>query len=65
MDKLPGEITVSALRYLFHHPQVEVVIPGMRSPSQVTANLQAVQLGALDPVLIEKIKEFVPDVRLH
>ncbi len=65
LDELPGGITVSALRYVLHHPQVEVVIPGMRSPSQVTANLQAVKLGALDPVIIENIQDSVPDVPVH
>lgn len=65
LDDLPGGITVSALRYVLYHSGVGVVIPGMRNPEQVKANLQAVELGALAPEIMEKIKQAVPDVPAH
>ena len=65
LDKLPGGITVSALRYVLYHSGVGVVIPGMRNPEQVKVNLQALELGALAPEVVEKIKQAVPDVPGH
>lgn len=65
LDELPGGITVSALRYVLYHSGVGVVIPGMRNPEQVKANLQAVEFGALAPEVVEKIKQAVPDVPEH
>jgi aryl-alcohol dehydrogenase-like predicted oxidoreductase len=65
LDELPGGITVSALRYVLYHSGVGVVIPGMRNPQQVKANLQAVEFGPLDPEVVEKIKQAVSDVPAH
>ncbi|MEH2307068.1 aldo/keto reductase [Nostoc sp.] len=65
LDELPGGITVSALRYVLYHSGVGVVIPGMRNPQQVEANLQAVEFGALDPEVVEKVKQAVSDVPAH
>ncbi|MBD2451079.1 aldo/keto reductase [Nostoc sp. FACHB-152] len=65
LDELPGGLTVSALRYVLHHSGVGVVIPGMKNIEQVKANLQAVELGALDADVVEKIKQAVPDVPEH
>lgn len=65
LEELPGGITVSALRYVLYHSGVRVVIPGMRNPEQVKANLQAVELGALAPEVVKKIKQAVPDVPAH
>jgi myo-inositol catabolism protein IolS len=65
LDELPGGITVSALRYVLYHSGVGVVIPGMKNPEQLKANLQAVELNALAPEVVEKIKQAVPDVPAH
>ena len=65
LDELSGGITVSALRYVLYHSGVKIVIPGMKNLAQVKANMQAVELGALAPEVIEKIKEAVPDVPAH
>ncbi|NEO21425.1 aldo/keto reductase [Moorena sp. SIO4A5] len=65
LDQLPGGITVSALRYILHHPQVGVVIPGMRNSSQLAANLEAVYLGKIDAEIVKKIQNTVPNVPVH
>jgi myo-inositol catabolism protein IolS len=65
LNELPGGITVSALRYVLHHSGVGVVIPGMKNPKQVIANLQAIELGALAPEVVKNIKQAVPDVPAH
>ena len=65
LNELLGGITVSGLRYVLYHPQVDVVIPGMRNLHQLKANLQALDLGALDPTIVQKIQDAVPDVAKH
>ncbi|MGA7933729.1 MAG: aldo/keto reductase, partial [Kovacikia sp.] len=65
LDELPGGITVSGLRYVLYHSGVGIVIPGMKNREQVKANLQAIELGALAPEVVEKIKQAVPDVPEH
>jgi myo-inositol catabolism protein IolS len=65
LEELPGGIVVSALRYVLHHPQTTVAIPGMRNSSQVTANLQAIDLGVLRPKIITNIQNAVPTAPTH
>lgn len=65
LDELVGGITVSALRYVLYHSGVGTAIPGMKNSEQVEANLQAVELGALAPEVVEKIKQAVPDIPAH
>ncbi|GAB3323480.1 aldo/keto reductase [Larkinella ripae] len=65
LDDLPGGISTSALRFCLSHPQVSVVIPGMRHAGQVEANKTAETLRALPPAVIERIRTAVPDVPDH
>lgn len=65
LNEQPGGVAVSALRYLLYHPRVEVVIPGMRNIDHVITNHLALELGPLDPTLVEKIYHAVPDVPAH
>lgn len=60
LNELDGEISTSALRYVLHHPQVDFVIPGMRTRMQVERNLQAVDLGDLDFSVKRRIEESLP-----
>ncbi|MEU9094491.1 aldo/keto reductase [Streptomyces sp. NPDC087901] len=43
------------LRFILHHPAVSTVIPGMRRPEHVRANL-AVSGAALDPALLDEVR---------
>jgi aryl-alcohol dehydrogenase-like predicted oxidoreductase len=45
-----------ALRFVLHHPAVSVVIPGMRTPTHVRANLAASDAPPLDPGLVEELR---------
>lgn len=45
-----------ALRFVLHHPAVGVVIPGMRSPGHVRANLAAGDAPPLDDGLVEELR---------
>ncbi|MBV9480221.1 MAG: aldo/keto reductase [Acidobacteria bacterium] len=51
IDQLPGE----ALRFCLSHPAVSSVIPGMRTPAHVAANVKASNRGPLSAALLEKI----------
>lgn len=62
LDDLPGGMAVSALRFCLSDPRVGVIIPGMRTISQVEENFLAAQLGALPKEVIGSIKSLVPDV---
>lgn len=62
LDQLPGGLSISALRFLLFNPHVTYLIPGVRSVVNVVSNLQAVELGALSELQIQKITECVPDV---
>jgi aryl-alcohol dehydrogenase-like predicted oxidoreductase len=44
-----------ALRFVLANPTVSVVIPGMRKPSHVLANLAAVDRGSLPPELLAEL----------
>jgi aryl-alcohol dehydrogenase-like predicted oxidoreductase len=44
-----------ALRFALANPTVSVVIPGMRKPSHVLANLTAVERGSLPPDLLAEL----------
>lgn len=44
-----------ALRFVLHHPAVSVVIPGMRSPGHVRANLAASDAPPLPDALVEEL----------
>jgi aryl-alcohol dehydrogenase-like predicted oxidoreductase len=45
-----------ALRFILSNPDVSTVIPGMRKPSNVTANVEAAAAGPLSPELITKLR---------
>ena len=45
-----------ALRFCLSHPAVSTVIPGMRKPEHVRANLAASDLGTLPPELLAQLK---------
>jgi Aldo/keto reductase family/FAD dependent oxidoreductase len=45
-----------ALRFVLHHPAVSVVIPGMRTPAHVRANLAVSDAPPLDPDLVEELR---------
>ena len=55
---LPDGMTLPelALRFILQHPAVSTVIPGMRKPQHVRANL-AIGGGALEPALLRELKE--------
>jgi aryl-alcohol dehydrogenase-like predicted oxidoreductase len=46
-----------ALRFILHHPAVSTVIPGMRRPEHVAANLAASDGVRLDPALLDRLRE--------
>ena len=60
LNDLPGGISVSALRYVLHHPKVDFVIPGTRNLKHLESNLQALQAGPLSAEIQNKIKEALP-----
>jgi aryl-alcohol dehydrogenase-like predicted oxidoreductase len=45
-----------ALRFILHHPAVTTVIPGMRRPTHVRANLAASDAGALPGPSLEALR---------
>ena len=45
-----------ALRFILEEPTVSTIIPGMRKPSHVKANLAASDAGPLDPSLVEELE---------
>ncbi len=45
-----------ALRFCVSHPTVRTVIPGMRRPAHVAANVEAVRRGALDADLLARLR---------
>ncbi|MFI6824366.1 aldo/keto reductase [Micromonospora sp. NPDC050187] len=45
-----------ALRFILHHPAVSTVIPGMRRPEHVRANLAASDGQPLDPELLARLR---------
>lgn len=57
-----GGLSRSALRFAIHHPDVYVVIPGMKHEKQVESNLKALEAGPLSQEQINKVKEAVPQV---
>jgi aryl-alcohol dehydrogenase-like predicted oxidoreductase len=46
-----------ALRFVLADPDVATVIPGMRRPAHVAANMRASDLGPLDPELVERLRD--------
>ena len=46
-----------ALRFILSSPDVAVVIPGMRKPAHVRANVEAANAGPLSPGLIDRLRE--------
>jgi aryl-alcohol dehydrogenase-like predicted oxidoreductase len=58
----PGGLSRSALRFAIHHPNVYVVIPGMKNETQVSSNRKALDAGPLSKDQIERVKEAVPQV---
>ena len=45
-----------ALRFILHHPAVSTVIPGMRTPAHVDANLAASDAPRLSPELLQALR---------
>jgi aryl-alcohol dehydrogenase-like predicted oxidoreductase len=45
-----------ALRFILHHPAVSTVIPGMRKPAHVDANLAASDAPRLSPELLQALR---------
>jgi aryl-alcohol dehydrogenase-like predicted oxidoreductase len=56
---VPAGMTLAelALRFVLHHPAVSVVIPGMRSPGHVRANLAAGEADPLPADLIDELRK--------
>jgi aryl-alcohol dehydrogenase-like predicted oxidoreductase len=46
-----------ALRFILSNPDVAVVIPGMRKPEHVRANVAAAKAGPLSPDMIRQLRE--------
>ncbi|MFF0149404.1 aryl-alcohol dehydrogenase-like predicted oxidoreductase [Amycolatopsis sulphurea] len=55
---IPDGITLPelALRFILHHPAVSAVIPGMRRPEHVRANLQVSGADPLPPELLDALR---------
>lgn len=55
---MPGEMTMPelALRFILSNPVVSTVIPGMRSPEHVLANIGASDAGPLSATVIESLR---------
>jgi aryl-alcohol dehydrogenase-like predicted oxidoreductase len=45
-----------ALRFILSNPDVAVVIPGMRKPAHVRANVAAANAGPLSPALLDRLR---------
>lgn len=56
--EVPAGMTMPelALRFVLHHPAVSVVIPGMRNPRHVRANLAASDAPPLPPELVRRLR---------
>lgn len=56
---VPAGMSLSelALRFILSNEDVDVVIPGMRKPQHVRANLAAAAAGPLDPALLRRLRE--------
>jgi aryl-alcohol dehydrogenase-like predicted oxidoreductase len=53
----PGEaMTDLALRFILSNPDVDVIIPGMRKPTHVRANIATSDAGALEPNMLAALK---------
>jgi aryl-alcohol dehydrogenase-like predicted oxidoreductase len=61
LNDLEGGISVSALRYVLHHPGVNFAIPGTRKVKHLESNLLALQLGPLPEEIQKKINEVLPE----
>ena len=46
-----------ALRFILSHPAVTTVIPGMRKPRHVEANIATSDAGPLDEALVARLRE--------
>lgn len=55
---VPSGMTLAemALRFVLSNPDVSVVIPGMRTPARVRANLVASDAGPLPPALLDQLR---------
>ncbi len=56
---LPAGMTLPemALRFVLSNPDVSVVIPGMRQPGRVSANVAASEAGPLEPALLAELRK--------
>jgi len=50
-------MTDMAMRFILSNPDVDVVIPGMRKPAHVRANIAASDGGGLDPTLLGELRK--------
>jgi aryl-alcohol dehydrogenase-like predicted oxidoreductase len=46
-----------ALRFILGEPTVSTIIPGMRKPAHVKANLSTSDAGPLDPLLMKELEK--------
>lgn len=60
LDRLPGGITVSAIRFSISNSAVSFVVPGARSVAQVKGICSAWQLGALDVEYLREVDQVLP-----
>ena len=51
------EMATLALRFILSHPAVTTVIPGMRKPTHVEANIAASDAGPLAANMIDRLRE--------
>ena len=58
-ELVPPEMSLPemALRFILNNPAVSTVIPGMRKPAHVDANIAASDAGKLSPELISQLKQ--------
>lgn len=57
----PFTVSEMALRFAATHPQVSVVIPGMRRRRHVEGLVRARQGGAVSPAIVERLREALPE----
>lgn len=56
LNELEGGISVSALRFCLSHPDINVVIPGLRTKEQVSMAVKAQSLGPLSEEIMQRIE---------
>jgi aryl-alcohol dehydrogenase-like predicted oxidoreductase len=46
-----------AMRFVLSNPDVSVVIPGMRKPKNVRANIVSSEAGPLPPMIVDTLRK--------